>query len=323
MASNRITKVAITGAGGNIGSVLTEGLLNNGKHTITALTRADSQSKLPDGVIAKKVDYNDIPSLVEVLIGQDALIITLNGYTSKEVDKNLIHAAAEAGVKWIVPNEWAPDTANKELAADVFVFQPHEGIRQLIVDLGKSSYIALATGFWYEWSLAIPAAYGLDFANRSMTFFDEGETKMSTSTWPQVGRAVASLLSLPIVPEQPNPKASLENLKNKLLYLSSFTISQKEMFESALRVTGTKESDWTISRESTQERYAKGLKEMHEGRLEGFAKMLYTRVFYPDGSGDYENSKGTVNALLGLPKEDLDAATKAAEVRSRTHPFGA
>jgi len=52
--------------------------------------------------------------------------------------------------------------------------------------LGKSSYIALSTGFWYEWSLAIPAAYGLDFANRSMTFFDEGETKILTSTWPQV-----------------------------------------------------------------------------------------------------------------------------------------
>ncbi|KAJ5604576.1 hypothetical protein N7510_009730 [Penicillium lagena] len=290
MTPNRITKVAITGV---------EGLLNNGKHIITALTRADSQSKLPDGVIAKKVDYNDISSLVEALTGQDALIITLNGYTSKEVDKNLIHAAGEAGVKWILPNEWAPDTANKELAKDVFNDANRwyllEGIRQSIVDLGKSSYIALSTGFWYEWSLAIPAAYGLDFANRSVTFFDEGETKISTSTWPQ----------------------------NKLLYLASFTVSQREMFESALRVTGTKESDWTINRESAQERYANGVKEMHEGNRTGFVKMLYTRVFYPDGSGDIENSKGTVNALLGLPKEDLDEATKAAEVRSRTHPFGA
>lgn len=214
------------------------------------------------------------------------------------------------------------------------------------MDLGKSSYIALSTGFWYEWSLAIPTAYGLDFANRSVTFFDEGETKISTSTWPQVcfvapqnpfafhivsfneinhqvGRAVASILSLPITPEEPNPKASLENLKNKLLYMPSFTVSQREMFESALRVTGTKESDWTISKESAQERFTNAIKEMHEGNNAGFVKMLYTRVFYPDGSGDTENSKGTVNALLGLPKEDLDVATKAAEVRSRTHPFGA
>jgi hypothetical protein len=95
------------------------------------------------------------------------------------------------------------------------------------------------------------------------------------------------------------------------------------MFESALRVTGTKESDWTISRESAQERYANGAKEMQEGSTVGFVKMLYTRLFYPDGSGDHENSKGTINALLDLPKEDLDEATKAAEVRSKTHPFGA
>ena len=58
--------------------------------------------------------------------------------------------------------------------------------RKAIVDLGKSSYIALSTGFWYEWSLAIPAGFGIDFANRSVTLFDEGETKISTSTWPQV-----------------------------------------------------------------------------------------------------------------------------------------
>ena len=58
--------------------------------------------------------------------------------------------------------------------------------RMAIADLGKSSYIAVCTGFWYEWSLAIPAGFGFDFANRTVTLFDEGETRISTSTWPQV-----------------------------------------------------------------------------------------------------------------------------------------
>ena len=58
--------------------------------------------------------------------------------------------------------------------------------RKAIADLGKSSYVAVSTGFWYEWSLAIPAGYGFDFANRAVTLFDEGEAKISTSTWPQV-----------------------------------------------------------------------------------------------------------------------------------------
>ena len=58
--------------------------------------------------------------------------------------------------------------------------------RQLIEDIGKSSYLAVVTGFWYEFSLAKPANYGIDFVNRTATLFDEGETKISTSTWPQV-----------------------------------------------------------------------------------------------------------------------------------------
>ena len=39
---------------------------------------------------------------------------------------------------------------------------------------------------------------------------------------------------------------------------------------------------------------------------------MYTRVFYPDGGGDFEASRGLQNDVLGLPKEDLDEFTKIA-----------
>ena len=212
--------------------------------------------------------------------------------------------------------------------------------RKLIEEIGKSSYIAVVTGFWYEWSLAVPEAFGIDFAKRTVTLFDEGETKISTSTmpqvhaynrqtlsWPkrlnssyQVGRAVAALLSLPIKPSVSINKDApcLSNLANKVVYINSFTISQKDMFASALRVTGTKEADWTITKEPTQSRYASGTKEMKEGKRIGFAKMIYSRCFYPDGCGDFEQHKGTLNALLDLPEEDMDEATKAAINRAKT-----
>jgi hypothetical protein len=45
--------------------------------------------------------------------------------------------------------------------------------------------------------------------------------------------------------------------------------------------------------------------------------MMYTRVFYPDGCGDFEHNKGTLNSLLDLPKEDIDEAIKAAIERSK------
>lgn len=44
----------------------------------------------------------------------------------------------------------------------------------------------------------------------------------------------------------------------------------------------------------------------------GEGNFLYGRVFFPDGCGDFESSKGTLNKLLGLPQEDLDEATKRA-----------
>ena len=137
----------------------------------------------------------------------------------------------------------------------------------------------------------------------------------------QVGRAVAALLSLPIASTGAGKATCLEDFANKVIYMSSFTVSQKDMFASVLRVTDTSVSDWSITEEPARERYATGMKQIQAGEKEGFAKMLYTRVFYDDGVGDVERSRGTVNAALGLPEEDIDEATKVAIERSKTSPW--
>lgn len=92
------------------------------------------------------------------------------------------------------------------------------------------------------------------------------------------------------------------------------------MLESILRVTDTKESDWSIAKEPAQERYAAGQKEMQAGNRAGFGKVMYTRVFFTDGVGDTEHSRGTINKVLGLEKEDahLDEYTKVALERSKS-----
>lgn len=89
------------------------------------------------------------------------------------------------------------------------------------------------------------------------------------------------------------------------------------MLDSAIRVTGTHKSDWTITKEPAKQRYADGLTGIKEGKRIGFAKMMYTRVFYDDGCGDFESRKGTLNSLLDLPEEDLDEATERALERSK------
>ncbi|CAI6340716.1 unnamed protein product [Periconia digitata] len=318
---NHIRNVAIVGAGGNSGQFMTEELLKTGKHTVTALTRPESKTQLPEGVTAKHIDYDHPKTIVDALRGQDALVITLSAFAPHRAEEKLIRAAAEAEVSWILPNEWSPDSANEALVKDVFVFQSKVATRKLITELGKSSFISVSTGFWYEWSLAIGAAFGIDFQKRQVTFFDDGNTRISISTWAQVGRCVAGLLSLPVESEG-SGKASLKNYANQVVYTNSFTVSQKEMFDSVLRVTGTQQSDWTIESELSEKRYKDGVEQMKSGDRMGFAKMMYTRVFFKDGAGDIETSRGTVNAALSLPKESLDEATKRAEERSKIDPWG-
>jgi hypothetical protein len=314
--STYIKNVAIVGAGGNCGGFMAKSLLATGKHTVTAISRTGSSNTgdLPEGIKVASIDYDNPSTIVEALKGQDALIITLGVMAPPDTQSKLIQAAADANVPWVLPNEWSPDSADDGLAQDVGLFAVLRKAPELIAKIGKSSYIAVTTGFWYEWSLAIKNAYGFDFANKQVTLFDEGETKIGTSTWPQVGRAVAALMSL--------SSEELKQFKNKQVYVNSFTLSQKDMLESVLRVTGDKIDDWTVTKEPAKERYTQGIEAMQKGDRGGFVRMMYTRVFYPDGCGDYETNKGVSNEVLGLPKEDLDEATKVAIARSETNPFG-
>lgn len=305
-------------ASGNCGIYMVEFLLKTGKHTVTALTRGESNAPLPSGVHVKKIDYNNPACIIDALQGQDALLITLTPTAPKDTQEKLIRAATEAKVQYILPNEWVFDTANIKLATEaLFAGNEKQQTNALIEDVG-CSWIGVSTGFWYEWSLPIPQDFGFDIENRSVTFIDDGETKITISTWPQVGRAVASLLSLKVSPDGPDDKSpSLELFKNRYMYIGSFTINQKDMLESLLRVTKTSINDWAVTKESHEERHAAGLETMNAGDRMGFAKAMYTRVFYPDDGGNTEKTRGLDNDVLGLPKEALDEATKAAAKRSK------
>lgn len=251
---------------------------------------------------------------VEALKGQEVLIISMAVTAPPEQQSKLIEAAAAANVPWVLPNEWGPDGENKQLGKDVMLGEKQTKYRAHIEQLGKSSWIGIACSFWYEFSLSSGTdTYGFDFKNRTVTFIDDGKTRINTSTWPQCGRGMAGLLGLKILPDDENDRSPhLSHFRNRFVYISSFLVSQKDMLDSVMRVTGTSLQDWKITHEPHKERYESGLAELKKGNRLGFARVLYTRVFYPDGSGDFETSKGLHNDILGLPKEDIDEYTKKA-----------
>lgn len=100
--------------------------------------------------------------------------------------------------------------------------------------------------------------------------------------------------------------------RNKEVYISSFLLSQRDMLDSILRVTGAKEFDWTIEYEPAEKRWKEGQELIQSGKdfLRGYLTCMYTRVFYKDGSGNFSDKLD--NEKLRLPQEDVDKATKEA-----------
>lgn len=221
----------------------------------------------------------------------------------------IVNAGAKAGIQYIMPNAYGYDILNHRLNDD-FVYGPVT--KQAVKDVESSGadYIVLCCGFWYEWSL--PGGenmLGFDMDSKKAVFFDDGNTRINSSTLTQCGRAVAALLALPVKKEAAD-KPALEDWKNKGLYISSFLVSQRDILDSLHRNMGTADSDWTIVHEGSKERTEVALVELQKGDFSAFPRALYTRVFYPNGDGDYETSRGLDNGTLGLEKEDLDECTK-------------
>lgn len=312
-----LKNIAIVGAGGNIGSYILSALLSNPHFNITALTRTDSTATFPPSITVTHIDYSNPSTLVTALTGQDCLIITLS-VTARTAQDALIRAAALAHVPWILPNEFGMH--NSEAAQKETVGFAKTHARELIEELGVSSWIGVTCGFWYEFSLSGGTdLFGIDVLKKEAVLLDGGEGRQNTSTWGQVGRAVERVLALPVSAgddgegegEGGKGGLTLQHYRNRMLYVSSFAVSQKDMLASVMRVTGTKEEEWKISHQSARERLEVARKEMEGGSVKGFQRHLYTRYFI-DEEGLFEKTHALCNKELGLPEEDLDEATGRA-----------
>lgn len=206
-----------------------------------------------------------------------------------------------------MPNAYSINIATSEsLRKDIPVSNAVLANIAEVEQFGMTS-VALMCGFWYEYSIAAgPKTFGFDLNNQAATIFDDGRQPINTSTWAQCGRAVASLLSRKILPDDENDEsATISDFHNKILYVSSFKISQMDMFDSMKRVTGTTDRDWKISHVETGARYREAMEELKQGKPDGFYKSMYARVFFPSGDADFEPNSDA----LGLLVEDLDEST--------------
>ncbi len=302
-----------------MGEHIAKALVQTGKHTVTALTRYGSTNQTPSGVTAIPVDYNDEPTLIAALKGQQFLIITLAATAPVGVHSKIVRAAAKAGVPRIMPNIFGLDDANEALIRENPLSADVKGILADIEAAG-CAWTSVVCSMWYEYSLVMgPLWFGFDFENKKLTLYDDGTTKINLTTWQQCARAVTALLSFKELPDDAHDESpTVSSWRNRPLVISSFLVSQRDMFDSWKRVSGDRDEDWTIEEEPSRERYRKGLEAMQSAQdpmaaRMGAAMASFVRAFFPGGGGDYESSRGLDNATLGLPREDLDERTAVAK----------
>jgi hypothetical protein len=170
-------------------------------------------------------------------------------------------------------------------------------------------WIGVATNPWTEMSLNY-GLFGVYVPARSLTLYS-GAGPFNSSSEAQVGRGIASLLSLPLTNES-NPRASLSHYANNFVYISSFLLTQDRLYESAKRVTGTTDDDWTVTKSSIEQRMKNAHHEMAKGNMMGGADLFYCHYMGEGLGGDYEAKAKGDRQALDLEEEDLDVVVRAA-----------
>lgn len=321
MPGNQLQNIALIGAGGNVGSQILRHLLaanDSGKANfhITILSRSDSKATFPDhaSITVKRGAYNDAAFLSSAFAGQDAAIFAL-GFMAMEHQKTMIAAAVDAGVAWILPTEYAGDGANEAMLDKVPLFWPKREAREQISALSaeknasRTKWIGVVTNPWVPFSLQT-GMFGIDPYEKKATLYEDSGS-FNVSTLEQVGKGVAALLTLP-VSAATDARRSLQHYANGFVYISSVLTTQREMFDAALKATGTSEGDWNVGRSSCKERLQVAQEAFAKGDFRAGADGTYA-VYMGEGlGGNYEVKAKEDREVLGLQTEGVDAFVKQA-----------
>lgn len=122
------------------------------------------------------------------------------------------------------------------------------------------------------------------------------------TTFKRTGEMVAGLLGL--------PEDRLAEYKNRWVFFSSFTVSQRDLLESAVRVTGSPLGEWKVTHITTESLITAVHDKM--GKPETFMErpiMLMQLVFGAGLGGDF-SQKTLSGEEFGLEQEYLDEAVR-------------
>ncbi|GFP57692.1 hypothetical protein ACSS6W_007495 [Trichoderma asperelloides] len=203
------TKLIIAGTTGYVADHAIRTILasTKPKFDVTILTRVDSGKAVAfiPGARVVPVDYNDHHGLVKTVAGAHAILSFISGPSSKAIDRLLLKAAQEAGVRRIFPSEYTldilhpaavsllteggswPDDTSAVVTARKFVSLADEG--------GPTSFTTLVpSAFMVSW---LEGDFGFfEPKNRKVTVLDSGDHYFSGCSLPFIGAAIVAVLQM-------------------------------------------------------------------------------------------------------------------------------
>lgn len=279
----------------NLGFYIAQALVADASEfNVSIISRQSSTAETPAGVnVIKVADSYPSEDLEKAFSGQDAVVMA-NGFHLMGQDDKFIDAAVKVGVKRFIPSDFGSNTRNEKtlaifpmVAAKAKIAQSlrakeSTGLSWTVISTGIFTDIGIATGFM-----------GIDIKGHKATIWDDGNHKFSSSTRPQVGKAVAAVLKNP------------EITSNQHVYVSSYEISYNDIVAVLEKAQGTK---YTISSITTEEATAQGREAMAKGDFMGAGKLLMVANLNDGYGNNFAKEEELWNDKIGLGRESLDDA---------------
>lgn len=253
-----------------------------------------STSDAPSGAKVVQVDYSSVESLSAALKGHDAVVSTANGAATPSLFK-LIDAAIIAGVKRFIPNEFSSISSDPK-ARDIPVYQlfiQNQDYLKEKAQAGKIEYTIFATGPFLEYTFGSPLF--LDYHNRSIDVYGDGNIPISTTSIAGIGKAIAGVL-----------KRSDET-KNRFIYVHEAVVTQNRLLALAKKIS-PEGAAWTENKVDQEEALRAATEKFVQDPTDQFATFGLLRAAMLSGKYDAEYRE-VDNDLVGvslLSDEELE-----------------
>ncbi|KAL4936148.1 hypothetical protein BDV06DRAFT_112238 [Aspergillus oleicola] len=285
-------KVALLGKG-TLGSLLLNELLK-ANFTVTILTRSNPTSTtLPPNVTIKQVDYSSTDSLKSALAGHDIVISTLTT-TAIPLQKPAIDASIAVGVKRFIPADYGAISSNSE-AQKLPFNAAAAGIQNYLRERGSQiDFTIFATGVFLDRIFTTPVA--VDFPNRAVRLYDNGQHGFSVSRAETVARAVVGAIQ------------RLEETRNRVVRVHDAVLTQRRVYDMARKWTGSE--GWTEVNVDAREQLEGALARMREKLDPVLLRGMFVAALFSGKFGAAYREEDLDNELLGLgvmSEEEVEA----------------